>query len=69
MDMYVYFSTNPEGDVDFSGEPGSNDGFPNFVWKDLTYGDWDIDETKDLELSIPEVSSVPFALTCFGVGS
>ncbi|KAL7415602.1 cleft lip and palate associated transmembrane protein [Mrakia frigida] len=54
MDMYVYFSTNPEGDVDFSGEPGSNDGFPSFSWKGLTYGNWDIDEVKDLELSIPE---------------
>lgn len=60
MDMYVYFSTSPSGDVDFSGDVGANEGFPSFTWKDITYGDWKLDEKKELELNIPTVSPIVF---------
>lgn len=67
MDMYVYFSTSPEGDVDFSPATSPDD-FPSFVWKDLTYGDWSLDETKDLEINIPAVSE-RVALSLGGAGT
>jgi hypothetical protein len=56
MNMHVYFSTSPTGDVDFSGDAGANDGFPSFTWNQITYGDWKLDESKEFDLNIPTVS-------------
>lgn len=52
MNMFVTFSTSPEGDVEFS-PAGSSAEFPSFVWKDISYGDWNLDLSKELEINIP----------------
>ncbi|CDZ97998.1 Transmembrane protein [Phaffia rhodozyma] len=49
MDMYIYFSTSPSGDVDFGQDGGS----PSIVWKDLVYGDWKINDFKDIQVDLP----------------
>lgn len=48
MDMYVFFSASPTGQVDFTSES-----FPSLEWKDLTYGDWKINDFKDVQLDVP----------------
>ncbi|PCH41488.1 cleft lip and palate associated transmembrane protein [Wolfiporia cocos MD-104 SS10] len=49
--MHVYLSTSPTGDV-FRPESEESD-LPHFVWKDITYGDWNDARTVDFMVDIP----------------
>ncbi|KAF9226832.1 cleft lip and palate transmembrane 1 [Gyrodon lividus] len=57
--MYVYFSTSPNGDV-FSRQWTSawredqDKGLPNFVWSNITFGDWNDQRTAYFDIALPE---------------
>ncbi|KAF9236213.1 cleft lip and palate associated transmembrane protein [Melanogaster broomeanus] len=59
LSMYVYFSTSPNGDV-FSRQWTSawredqDKGLPNFVWTNITFGDWNQQRTAYYDIALPE---------------
>lgn len=62
LSMYVYFSTSPNGDV-FSRQWTSawredqDKGLPNYVWSNITFGDWNEERTEFYEIALPEVGT------------
>lgn len=60
--MHVHLSTSPTGDV-FSAQWTSgwrkdqDEGLPNFVWENITFGNWDETRVVDLNVNLPEVRS------------
>lgn len=60
LSMHVHLSTSPTGDV-FSKQwtaawrKDNDEGLPNFVWENLTYGNWDDTRVIDLDIKLPEV--------------
>jgi hypothetical protein len=61
VDMHVYLTTSPTGDVFSnqwtSGRRENHDkGLPNFVWENLTLGNWKDSRTVEMEIKFPEVS-------------
>ncbi|KAJ3841416.1 cleft lip and palate associated transmembrane protein [Lentinula raphanica] len=59
LDMHVYLSTSPNGDV-FSRQWTSgyrkdrDEGLPNFVWKNITYGDYSDSRVVEYDIVFPE---------------
>ncbi|KAJ4479138.1 cleft lip and palate associated transmembrane protein [Lentinula aciculospora] len=59
LDMHVYLSTSPNGDV-FSRQWTSgyrkdrDEGLPNFVWKNITYGDYAESRVVEYDIVFPE---------------
>ncbi|KIJ20518.1 hypothetical protein PAXINDRAFT_166540 [Paxillus involutus ATCC 200175] len=59
LSMYVYFSTSPNGDV-FSRQWTSgwredqDKDLPNFVWSNITFGDWNEQRTANFDIALPE---------------
>ncbi|EGO02122.1 hypothetical protein SERLA73DRAFT_120762 [Serpula lacrymans var. lacrymans S7.3] len=57
--MHVYISTSPSGDV-FSRQWTSawrkdqDEGLPNFVWENITFGDWNEERTVSYDVKLPE---------------
>jgi len=49
LDMHVFLSTSPLPVV----QP--QEGLPHFVWKNITYGDYNDNRVIDLEVKFPEV--------------
>lgn len=65
--MHVYFSTTPDGSDVFANQWSSDSAsskaqFPNFVWENITYGDFKESRTVDLVLDLPDVNE--FAYCC-----
>lgn len=62
LDMHVYFSTSPNGDV-FSRQWTSgwredqDKDLPAFVWSNITFGDWNDHRVESLDIALPEVYS------------
>ncbi|KAH7912954.1 cleft lip and palate associated transmembrane protein [Hygrophoropsis aurantiaca] len=60
VSMHVYLSTSPTGDV-FSRQWTSawrkdqDEGLPNFVWENITFGDWSESRTVVYDIDIPSV--------------
>lgn len=60
LDMHVYLSTSPNGDV-FSRQWTSayrkdrDQGLPNFVWENITYGDYKDSRVVEYDIVFPEV--------------
>lgn len=58
LSMHVYFSTSPNGDV-FSRQWTSawredqDAGLPNFVWKNITFGDWKETRVATYDINLP----------------
>jgi hypothetical protein len=50
LSMHVYLSTDPKGDVFGHKEP-----LPNFVWDDITFGDWNEARVIDLDVNFSQV--------------
>jgi hypothetical protein len=50
LSMHVYLSTDPEGDVFGHKEP-----LPQFVWDDITFGDWNEARVILLDVDFSEV--------------
>jgi hypothetical protein len=74
LDMHVHLSTSPNGDVFSnqwtSGWRGDHDkGLPNFVWENLTFGNWKDSRTFETDIKFPEVSicSMCVALLTFEI--
>ncbi|KAJ8501863.1 hypothetical protein ONZ45_g11994 [Pleurotus djamor] len=59
LDMHVYLSTSPNGDV-FSRKWTSgyrkdvDEGLPNFVWENITWGDWNEARSVEFDVKFPE---------------
>ncbi|KAJ3997765.1 cleft lip and palate associated transmembrane protein [Lentinula boryana] len=59
LDMHVYLSTSPNGDV-FSRQWTSgyrkdrDEGLPNFIWKNITYGDYTDSRVVEYDIVFPE---------------
>ncbi|GAW00803.1 cleft lip and palate associated transmembrane protein [Lentinula edodes] len=59
LDMHVYLSTSPNGDV-FSRQWTSgyrkdrDEGLPNFVWKNITYGNYADSRVEEHDIVFPE---------------
>ncbi|PPR02648.1 hypothetical protein CVT24_002131 [Panaeolus cyanescens] len=53
MDMYVYLSTSPHPNV-FSNRPRQDEGLPEFVWKNITYGDYNDHRVVDYDIKFPD---------------
>ncbi|KAJ3800381.1 cleft lip and palate associated transmembrane protein, partial [Lentinula aff. detonsa] len=59
LDMHVYLSTSPNGDV-FSKQWTSgyrkdrDEGLPNFIWKNITYGDYTDSRVVEYDIVFPE---------------
>lgn len=64
IDMHVYLSTSPNGDV-FSRQwtsgwrPDQDKDLPNFVWENLTFGDYTATRVAEFNVNFPEVSVFP----------
>ena len=59
MDMHVYLSTSPTGDVFGHQRKENHDkDLPNFVWENLTLGNWKDSRTVEMDVKFPEVSIV-----------
>ncbi|CAA7258577.1 unnamed protein product [Cyclocybe aegerita] len=58
LNMHVYLSTSAKGDVFTKWTEGyrknRDEGLPNFVWKNITYGDYSDSRTVDYEIKFPE---------------
>ncbi|KAG1868079.1 cleft lip and palate associated transmembrane protein [Suillus tomentosus] len=58
LSMHVYFSTSPNGDV-FSRQWTSawredqDAGLPNFVWENITFGDWKETRVATYDINLP----------------
>ncbi|KAG2028253.1 hypothetical protein BDR03DRAFT_988594, partial [Suillus americanus] len=58
LSMHVYFSTSPNGDV-FSRQWTSawredqDAGLPNFVWENITFGDWKETRVVTYDINLP----------------
>ncbi|KAG0697310.1 cleft lip and palate associated transmembrane protein [Suillus ampliporus] len=58
LSMHVYFSTSPNGDV-FSRQWTSawredqDAGLPNFVWENITFGDWKETRAATYDINLP----------------
>jgi hypothetical protein len=59
LDVHVYLSTNPRGDVFTKWTSGfrkdRDADLPHFVWSNITYGDWNEHRKIDLDIKFPEV--------------
>jgi hypothetical protein len=61
LDIHVHISTSPNGDV-FSNQWTSgwredrDKDLPNFVWENLTFGNWKDSRTFETDIKFPEVS-------------
>lgn len=61
LSMHVYFSTSPNGDV-FSRQWTSawredqDAGLPNFIWENITFGDWKDTRVATYNINLPLVS-------------
>ncbi|KAL4263239.1 CLPTM1 family protein [Pleurotus pulmonarius] len=59
LDMHVYLSTAPYGDV-FSRlwtsgyRKDDDEGLPNFVWKNITWGNWNDARVEEFDIKFPE---------------
>lgn len=53
--MHVYFSTSRTGGISFGR--GQDAGLPQFVWENITFGDWSESRTEHFEVDFPKVSS------------
>jgi len=62
LDMHVYLSTSPRGDVFSKGTVSSRRdeaaGLPHFVWKDITFGDWSDTRVVNYDIKFPEVCCI-----------
>ncbi|KAJ3495697.1 hypothetical protein NLJ89_g10588 [Agrocybe chaxingu] len=58
LNMHVYLSTSPKGDVFTKWTEGYRknraEDLPNFVWKNITYGDYSDSRVVDYEIKFPE---------------
>jgi hypothetical protein len=69
LDMHVYLSTSPNGDV-FSKwtsayRKNRDEDLPHFVWENITYGDYNDHRVVDFEVNFPDVC-VGLALVFLG---
>ena len=77
LDMHVYLSTSPRGDVFSKGAVSSRRdeaaGLPHFVWKDITFGGWGDTRVVNYDIKFPEVWSflylVVLVVDCFAGSS
>lgn len=53
LDMHVYLSTSPNGDVYLKD---SDEGLPHFMWENITYGDYNDHRVLNFEVKFPDVS-------------
>lgn len=53
LDMHVYLSTSPNGDVD---RKDNDESLPHFVWENITYGDYNDHRVLNFEVKFPDVS-------------
>jgi len=62
LDMHVYLSTSPRGDVLSKGTVSSRRdeaaGLPHFVWKDIKLGDWSDIRVVNYDIKFPEVCCI-----------
>lgn len=61
LDMHVYLSTSPTGDVfskrwtaGYREDPDAD--LPHFVWGNITYGDWSDERVVEYDVNLPLVS-------------
>ncbi|TFL05805.1 cleft lip and palate transmembrane protein 1-domain-containing protein [Pterulicium gracile] len=50
--MHVYFSTSRTGGISFGR--GQDAGLPQFVWENITFGDWSESRTEHFEVDFPK---------------
>lgn len=57
--MHVYLSTSPRGDVFSKGTASARRdeavGLPNFVWKNITFGNFNDNRVVNYDIKFPEV--------------
>lgn len=60
LDMHVYLSTSPNGDVFAHQRTMSynKEELPSFVWGNITFGDWNEKRVADLNVSLPAVRKI-----------
>lgn len=60
VDMHVYLTTSPNGDIFnkdwMSGRDNDDKNLPNFIWENLTFGNWKDTRTMETDVKFPEVS-------------
>ena len=64
LDMHVYLSTSPIGDVysDLNAASiGEKEDLPHFVWNNITYGDYNEQRVVDFDIKFPQVRSRVFS--------
>ena len=56
--MHVYLSTSPDGNVFTQNgwKKNQDEGLPHFVWKDITFGDYNDNRVVEFEVKFPDVS-------------
>ncbi|KAF8625276.1 hypothetical protein AX15_005470 [Amanita polypyramis BW_CC] len=58
LDMHVYLSTSPNGNVFTEWTNGwkknQDEGLPNFIWKDITFGDYNDNRVAEFEVKFPD---------------
>lgn len=59
MDMHIYLTTLPRADADTKwttmDRKQQNEGLPHFVWKNITYGNYNDHRVANFEVKFPEV--------------
>lgn len=62
LDMHIYLTTSPNGDV-FSNQwtsgwrENADKDLPNFVWENITFGNWKDSRTVEMQINFPPVSN------------
>lgn len=68
LDMHVYLSTSPNGDVFTQWTNGwrknQDDGLPHVVWEKITFGDYADHRVVDFEVKFLEVTCISFHAVC-----
>ncbi|KAH9948341.1 cleft lip and palate associated transmembrane protein [Amylocystis lapponica] len=54
LSMHVYLSTSSTGDVFSPSSKTGDSHLPNFVWENITFGDWNDIRTVDYMIDLPE---------------
>jgi len=61
LDMHVYLSTSPNGDMftkwTSTYQKNRDEGLPQFVWKNITYGDYTDSRVINFDVNFPDVRS------------
>lgn len=62
MDMHVYLTTLPRADAytkwTATVHKAKDEGLPHFIWKNITYGNYNDQRVVNFEVKFPEVKDV-----------